>query len=400
MDGSAPSELDADDRTGSPAEDHTSEWPRISDYWPDAAGAPPETAPEQAAGQPGPLDESTAPQPVVYPGDDPGAPVVYPGEDPGAPVVYAGEDPGAPVVYAGDDPAVHGTAAGRPGPTRLISPPPPPRRSGLRLAVAGVSAGIFLGISVLVLTRLVSSPDEPPVVQVQETAPPIQEPTGAVNPPPPSPPVSIVPSPDGSAPPASADQAAPPFTEGTFELVSDVVELNLAIGRPASGVAQASTPDGSGITARAEVKGSTIKLSTKPNGRKGPSRVDVLLDERVAWTVRTSEGVTRATFDLADGTVRGISLGGGATTIDMTLPRQDAEIPIRMSGGVNTWRIRTEEEVPVRVRVRRGAGEVVLYGDKDKGVHRGETLQSDGDGEGRLEIDAVAGLGTLTVSTG
>jgi hypothetical protein len=147
------------------------------------------------------------------------------------------------------------------------------------------------------------------------------------------------------------------------------------------------------------VTGGTVKLSTKPNGRKGVARVDVVLDDRIAWNLRTSEGVTRAKFDLVDGTVRGISLGGGATTIDLTLPKQAADIPIRMSGGVNTWRIRTAEQVPVRVRIRRGAGEVVLYGERDKGVQRGEVLSSDGGGEGRLEIDAVAGLGSLTVST-
>jgi len=295
MDGSAPSELHAGDRSASPAEEHTSEWPRISDYWPDGTGPAPAAVPERVgdpiywpdrAGQISaavpeqagdPLGESTASQPVVY----------------------AGNPPPQPVVHAGDPPPYAGTPD-EPGPTRLISPPPPPRRSGLRLAVAGVSAGVFLGVSVLVLTRLVSGPDEPPSVQVQEAAPPVQE-APEVVPPAPNPPVSIEPSPGGSARPTATGQAAPPFTEGTFDLVSDVVELNLAYGRPAGGVVQARTPAGSGITARAEVEGSTVKLSAKPNGRKGPARIDVLLDERVAWTLRTSEGATRLKFDLVGG---------------------------------------------------------------------------------------------------
>ncbi|MET0418254.1 MAG: hypothetical protein ABW022_19755, partial [Actinoplanes sp.] len=72
---------------------------------------------------------------------------------------------------------------------------------------------------------------------------------------------------------------------------------------------------------------------------------------------------------------------------------------IRMSGGVRTWRIRTEKELPVRVRVQRGAGEVVLYGEREKSVDRGETVRKGGRGAGQLEIEAVAGMGSLTVTS-
>jgi hypothetical protein len=300
--------------------------------------------------------------------------------------------------YWPDKPGNQGEPAD-PGEPRVIAPPPPARRRRLRLAVAAVSAVIFLGVSAVVLTRLVNDPDPAPPA----AAPAGQDQTGVAVPlPEPSPPVSIAPSPSGTPSPEAS--AAPtggslPFQSGTFDLVSDVSELNVTMGRPTDGVVDIRTGKGSGIDAKATVDGSTVRLKAEKNGKDGPARVDVVLDVRIAWKVRMSGGVSKAKFGLAGGNVRSVDLSGGAAIIDLALPRQLADIPIRMSGGVRTWRIRTEQKVPVRVKVRRGAGEVVLYGDREKGINRGETVRTGGHGDGRLEIEAVAGMGSLTVSS-
>jgi hypothetical protein len=55
--------------------------------------------------------------------------------------------------------------------------------------------------------------------------------------------------------------------------------------------------------------------------------------------------------------------------------------------------------VPVSVEMRRGGGEVVLNGKRVRNINRGTTLRAqvdNSDAEG-LKIDAVAGVGTLTV---
>jgi hypothetical protein len=82
----------------------------------------------------------------------------------------------------------------------------------------------------------------------------------------------------------------------------------------------------------------------------------------------------------------------------MALPRQDDSIDIKMSGGVNTWRITTEREVAVKVLLRDGGGQVVLNGRRTSGIDRNTTLRADGDDDGRLNIVAEAGLGALTVA--
>jgi hypothetical protein len=70
-----------------------------------------------------------------------------------------------------------------------------------------------------------------------------------------------------------------------------------------------------------------------------------------------------------------------------------------MSGGVNRFEVRTADGVPVRIRARRGAGQVVLNGRTDDGVARGASfLSPDWAGSAdRIDLDAVAGVGTLRV---
>ena len=273
---------------------------------------------------------------------------------------------------------------------------PRPRR--LRPAVAVV---VLLGVtvSVVFLVRLSGRDDPAP-------APTAAAPSeaGVVVGPTPNPPVSIAPPQPSTAPttrPASRPPGSPAFSAGTFVLASDVGEINVALGRPArNGVARVSTPEHGGVTPDADLDGTTLRLTAKPNDRNGDDRVDVVLDERITWTVRMEGGVRQGTFALAGGRVRDLFLDGGAERLELTLPRQQREIAIRMTGGVHRWRIGTEGEFPVEVRLRRGAGEVELNGDRDRDVDRGRTLRSRGrDGvSGGLEIEAVAGIGSLSVA--
>ena len=439
MDGSLTSDLDAAapgaDRCGDagpagPGRDtgrpSTGGWPRISDYWPETVatgtvGGPGTLSGEATAGG-GTLSGAatagggTPPGGAVAGGGAPtGAPATdlpaAPGEGPVPDEAAADRDGTAPAGVRPSSgthlPYVDATgAASGPYPITVISPPPRPPRHRLRMIVALVGAAVFLGVSVLVLARMVTRPD--PVADGDAAEAPAGN--GGIVVASPSPPVSIAPAPTSAA--ASAASAAPPpsrppatrpgpaFAAGTFVLTSDITELNVSVGRPPrNGIARVFSPDDSGVRPRANLDGTTIRLSAEPTGEHGSARVDVLLDERIAWSVAMEGGVERGVFAMAGGEVRGFDLDGGADRLVMTLPRQSRAIPIRMSGGVHTWRIRTAGEFPVEVRLRRGAGEVELNGDRNRGVDRGETLRARGrtDASGGVEVDAVAGVGSLTV---
>ncbi|BBH71527.1 hypothetical protein ACTI_82120 [Actinoplanes sp. OR16] len=196
--------------------------------------------------------------------------------------------------------------------------------------------------------------------------------------------------PEPSAAPAVPDSA-------TFELVDGTTEVNVTVGTVPSGWYRVTSPGGSGVTPRAELDGDTVKVFVEPTGPEGSARVDVLLSEDVAWSIRMRGGARVANFDLTRGAIDRVDLIGGAARLTLALPRTDAALPILMGGGVNTWKISTDGEVPVKAVFRRGAGTVTLYGDKDKGVPTGATLGSGSDSSG-VAVTAESGVGTLTVT--
>ena len=299
-------------------------------------------------------------------------------------------------------PAMAGAGSGA-YPVTVLGPPARPGRHRLRMLVALVGAAVFLGVSALVLVRMVARPEPDPVAQAPAG-------DGGIVVGSPSPPVSIAPAPTSAATPSvgpSAPSASPgarppgpAFPAGTFVLAGDLTELNVSVGRPPqNGIARVFSPRDSGVRPRADVDGSTVRLTSEPTGEHGSGQVDVLLDERIAWTITMDGGVRRGVFAMVGSEVRGFELDGGADRLVMTLPRQADPIPIRMSGGVHTWRIRTDGRVPVTAVLRRGAGEVELNGDRERGVDKGETLRASGrgDGSGGVRVEAVAGVGSLTV---
>lgn len=335
----------------------TSEWPRISDYWPDAP-------------------HRMSPRADYHPDQDEKAEA--------GPEAYAPQTP----------------------PTRLISPPPAPARHGLRLLLGALAVMVFLGGSVLVLGRMVLRGDEKPT---GPAAAPI--PTAASAEPAPSPPVSIVPE----APATSASRAPRPttaattkpaavlpFTSGTFELVSDVGILNVTTAALGADPVRVTAPSGSGLTAQLNRDGSTVRLTAKAAGTDGNGRLDVQLNSKVTWSLRMTGGARVATYALAKGLVRRIDLIGGVGRVTMALPTPGETLPIRMVGGFNTWRITTPVRVPVTLLAEDGAGRTTLNGDHTDGLDRNTRLHADGDDgveSGGLDIDAVAGFGTLIVDS-
>jgi hypothetical protein len=341
----------------SPLRDATGSIPQIADYWPDAPPHRRPTVPGFAH-----LEQ----QPVVP-------------ETAGAP----------PPAYPQD-----------PTPTRVFSPPPPPRRPWLRVLLAALAAALFLGGSVVALTRLVTERKAAPAVPAEPATQPDAVAQGQDNPP-----VSLEPAPSSTAPADAAASASPtalPFTSGVFEMSGAVTELHLTVGDLGTVPFEASTPAGSGLKPRSSIADDTVKLTAQSDGTKGSGKLDVRLNDKVAWGLRILSGIKNASYGLTGVSLRGIDLRGGAARIEMTLPRQDDTIPIRMSGGVNTWVIATAEEAPVKVRLHEGGGAVNLNGQRVNGVKKGSTLVDpvDDADTGGLDIDAIAGLGSLTVTAG
>jgi hypothetical protein len=183
----------------------------------------------------------------------------------------------------------------------------------------------------------------------------------------------------------------------SFELAGGLSEITIGTARLGSQLVRVGTPRGSGAVPRLTRHGSDVRLTVSSRGGD-PAKVTVLLDDRLVWTIRINGGTRRAGLDLTGAAVRRIDLDGGADRIDLALPRLRGTVPIRLSGGVHTWRIHTSGRVAVRLVARRGAGHVELYGRDRGGIGPGSTVTETRGSPGRIDLDAEAGVGSLTVS--
>ncbi|GIF04896.1 hypothetical protein [Actinoplanes siamensis] len=201
--------------------------------------------------------------------------------------------------------------------------------------------------------------------------------------------ISLQPSPPAPRPLPTTPVRASPL-RGRFEVVTGLTDLVVRTARLDDADFRVSGPAEGAFT------GGVLRVSARP-GDAGP--VEVLLSDRRIWQLRTGAGTRSVALDLSAGAVNRIDLNGGAERIDMTLGRLSGTVPIRMAGGVSIWRIVTAVQVPVRVQVASGAGDVALYGQHSDGTAAGTTVRSgDLDAAPGLDIVAAGGLGTLEVT--
>ncbi|BCJ54268.1 hypothetical protein Asp14428_57430 [Actinoplanes sp. NBRC 14428] len=256
-----------------------------------------------------------------------------------------------------------------------VAPAPRPRRrrTGLVLVTVVVllAAG---GVAGAYLTRRTDPPRPaaapPPVARTTTTAAPVRNRL--------------------AAPVSGLDRAS-------FELVSDTRVLRLRTTDLGDDLYRVTTPEGGSVLPRVTVEDTAVRLFLERSGQRGKDEVEVLLNTAVRWRLTMTGGVQRGAFDLGGARIEGVNLVGGATRLELTLPRPDGTLPIRMSGGVNQFEVSAAPSVPVRVRTRRGAGQVKFDGRTDDGVARGAAFLSPdwGASRNRVDLDAVAGVGTL-----
>jgi hypothetical protein len=258
-----------------------------------------------------------------------------------------------------------------------------PRRRAGRLASV-LTALLLIGAAVVLVTlnRSGGVPDGSSAAPAGSRA----APTGAATRPP-------------ALAPNEVSAIAGDRTEARFELVSDVAAIRIRTAVLGDDLYRISTPADSSVLPKAEVGDAGVRLLLGLSGKQGDADVDVVLNARVRWSLRLTGGIRKGAFDLGDGKLDEVDFRGGATRLDLTLPVPDGTLPVRMSGGVNRFDVRTADGVPVRIRTRRGAGQVVLNGRTDDGVARGASFLSPGWARSadRIDLDAVAGVGTLRV---
>jgi hypothetical protein len=106
--------------------------------------------------------------------------------------------------------------------------------------------------------------------------------------------------------------------------------------------------------------GTGLTLHVAWGQRAGHTAITVRLSDRVLWNLRLGGGATEHRVDMTGGSLAQLTVGGGATRIDLALPRPRGTVAVRLTSGAGAVVLRQPTGVPARVRMGRGAGAVKL----------------------------------------
>jgi hypothetical protein len=190
------------------------------------------------------------------------------------------------------------------------------------------------------------------------------------------------------------------LTSAAFNVVDPAGTVTIRAASLGDDLFRVVIPAGSDVTPRVQRADGDVRLYL-PGEPGGPASVDIVLNADVRWTLRLDGGAVHKTVDLTAAEVDGVELGGGARTVELALPAPRGVMPVRMVGGVDQFRVRLPDAVPIRVRVRSGAGAVTLGGSTHRGISPGEAFTANGwGGDAGVDLLAEAGLTALTVIDG
>lgn len=146
------------------------------------------------------------------------------------------------------------------------------------------------------------------------------------------------------------------------------------------------------------VRASAGHVLVQLRGRaRAAGRGEVLLNADVSWSVEISGGCSFLDVDLSETRVTNLTVRGGARRLELDLPEPDGVVPVRVVGGASRLTVRRPRGVPVSVRVRGGASEVVVDG-KRLGSGIGRIQMSDETvGLAGYELELHGGASRLVV---
>jgi hypothetical protein len=188
----------------------------------------------------------------------------------------------------------------------------------------------------------------------------------------------------------------------TFQVMDGATSVRLKAGSLGDDLYRVSVPGDAGIRPEVDRDGGDVRLRLLPDSDGGSGIVDIVVNEKVGWALRTLGGAREIRIDMTGGNPSEISLAGGASLIDVALPRPSAAVPVIMAGGVDQFRVRLPSGTPVRVTAASGAGTVTVNGQIHQGVAGGQSFTANGwrDGSPGVDVRAQAGAGVVQVSAG
>lgn len=155
--------------------------------------------------------------------------------------------------------------------------------------------------------------------------------------------------------------------------------------------------DGRVPTIRTE--GGTVTVAYRFSLR--PPRGEITLSGRVPWAIKAGMGMSDVVADLEDLELTDLEISGGASRIEVRLPRPKDPVRIRIGGGASEVELIRPTGVPVRVRIGAGVSKLAID-DFRLGSGGGKTDWHSPDydaADARYDIEIGAGASKVTVRT-
>jgi DNA-binding MarR family transcriptional regulator len=147
---------------------------------------------------------------------------------------------------------------------------------------------------------------------------------------------------------------------------------------------------------RARIGDSRIEVSA--HRRRDRGTID--LNATIPWDLDVRGGASNVRGDLTGLDLASLVIAGGVSRVDLRLPAPRRVVPVRVGGGMSDLTLRRPAGTAARLRVRGGASQVTLDGQRVNGVGSVE-LASPGaiPGAAAYEIDVEGGASRITVET-
>jgi hypothetical protein len=153
------------------------------------------------------------------------------------------------------------------------------------------------------------------------------------------------------------------------------------------------------------VQGGTVSIDYprfSPFGQRNSwleRRAEVALSASITWHIEVRGSISRLTADLHEVRLSSLKLAGGASRIEVVLPRPSGTIPVRILGGAGNVAIHRPEGVAARVHASGGATDLT-FDERHLGAIGGDvSLQSPDydDAVNRYDIEVTGGANNLTI---
>jgi hypothetical protein len=128
---------------------------------------------------------------------------------------------------------------------------------------------------------------------------------------------------------------------------------------------------------------------------------DVTLNGAIPWRIEIRGGASRLDGDLSALQLEALEIGGGASRVELTLPRPSGTIPIHIGGGASHVVLHRPKGAAARIRVGGGVVKLAFDAQQFGAIGWLPRLETTGyeDTTDRYDIEIAGGAATLTIDT-